>query len=79
MKKEEGSSDKQTVEKIYYKIRIISKLVVESLVYFQCKVAQIMEPICFAFNNFYFVIDPFEFTGMNGVIAVVEDSVTITI
>lgn len=38
-----------------------------------------MEPICFTFNNFYLVINPFEFTGMNGVIAVVDDSVTITI
>lgn len=38
-----------------------------------------MEPICFTFNNFYLVIDPFEFPGMNGVIAVVEDPVTIAI
>ena len=38
-----------------------------------------MESICFTFNNFYFVIDPFEFTGMNGVIAVIEDSVAIAI
>ena len=38
-----------------------------------------MEPIGFAFNDLYFIVNPFEFAGMNGVIAVVEDSVTITI
>ena len=38
-----------------------------------------MEPIGFALYNLYFIVNPFEFAGMNGVIAVVEDSVTITI
>ena len=38
-----------------------------------------MESISFTFNNFYFIVDPFEFAGMNGVIAVIEDPVTIAI
>ena len=38
-----------------------------------------MESVSFTFNNFYFVIDPFKFTGMNGVIAVVKNAVTISI
>jgi hypothetical protein len=38
-----------------------------------------MESICFALNDLYFIVNPFYFAGMNGVIAVVEDSVTITI
>jgi hypothetical protein len=38
-----------------------------------------VESICFALYDLYFIVNPFEFAGMNGVIAVVEDSVTITI
>jgi len=36
-----------------------------------------MESIGFAFNDFNFVIDPFQLTGVDGVIAVVDDTVTI--
>ncbi len=55
-----------------------SRLVVESLVDFQCKVAQIVESIGFSFNDFYLVIHPFKFSGVNGVIAVIEDTVAMS-
>ena len=38
-----------------------------------------MEAIRFTFNDFNFVIHPFEFTGMNGVLTVIQDSITISI
>jgi len=34
-----------------------------------------MKSISFSFNNLCFVIHPFKFSGVNGVIAVIEDSV----
>ena len=36
-----------------------------------------METIGFTFNDFYLVIHPFKFSGMNGVIAVIEDAISI--
>ena len=62
-----------------YFLWFFSQLVGESLIYFQRKVAQVMESISFTFNDFYLVIDPFKFAGMNGVIAVVNDTVAISI
>ena len=38
-----------------------------------------MESIGFAFNDLYFVIDPFKFSGVNGVITVIEDTVAISL
>ena len=32
-----------------------------------------MESIGFSFNNLYFVIHPFNFSGVNGMITVIED------
>ena len=52
-------------------LRISSRLVGESLVNFQCKVAQIVEPIGFTFDDFYFVVDPFKLSVVNGVVTVV--------
>ena len=37
-----------------------------------------MESVGFTFNDLYFVIHPFEFSSMYGVIAVVENTVAIT-
>ena len=50
----------------------------ESLVNFQRKVAQIVKSICFTLNDLYFVIHTFEFSGVNGVVAVVEDTVAMS-
>jgi hypothetical protein len=66
-----GISDKQ--------FRFFSRLVVESLIDFQRKVAKIVETIGFTFNDFYLVIHPFKFSSMNGVIAVIEDAIAIAI
>ena len=37
-----------------------------------------MEPVSFTLNDFYFVINPFEFSGMNGVITMIQDAVAVT-
>jgi len=50
----------------------------ESLVNFQRKVAQIVESICFTLNDLYLVIHPFEFSSVNGVVAVVENTVAMS-
>lgn len=50
---------------------IISESVVASLENFQGKVAQIVEAVSFSFDDFDLVIDPFQKSGMDGVIAVV--------
>ena len=59
----------KTAKGIYFWIS--SRLVGESLVNFQCKVAQIVEPIGFTFDDFYFVVDPFKLSVVNGVVTVV--------
>ena len=38
-----------------------------------------MEPIGLALNDFNFVIDPFYFAGMNGVITMVDNSITVAL
>jgi hypothetical protein len=40
---------------------------------------QIMEAISLSFNHFDLIIYPFQDSGMNGVFAVVQDSITIAI
>ena len=60
------------------KSRCSSRLVGDSLVNFQRKVAQIVESICLTFNDLYLVIHPFEFPGVNGVVAVVENTVAMS-
>lgn len=37
-----------------------------------------MEPIRFTLNDLYLVIDPFKFSRMNGVIAVIENTVLVS-
>ena len=38
-----------------------------------------MEPIGFAFDNFNFVVYPLKLSGVDGVIAMVDDPVTVTV
>jgi len=38
-----------------------------------------MEPVGFPFNNLYFVIDPFQFTGMNRVVTMIDNTITISL
>ena len=37
-----------------------------------------MEPIGFSFNDLYFIIHPFKFSVVNGVIAVIQDTVAMS-
>jgi len=37
-----------------------------------------VESIGLSFNDFYFIIHPFKFSSVNGVIAVIEDTVAIS-
>ncbi len=52
-------------------LRFFSRLVVESLIDFQGKVPQIVKAVCFSFDDFDLVVHPFQFAGVDGVIAVV--------
>lgn len=52
-------------------IWFFSKLVVASLIDFQSEVTQIMKAVGFAFDDFDLVVDPFQDTGMDGIITVV--------
>ena len=54
------------------KIRFFSNLVEESLVNLQLKIAQIMKAVGFTFNDFDFVINPFQFTGMDWIFTMVQ-------
>jgi len=53
-----------------------SELVEKSLVNFKGKVSQIVKAISFAFNDFNFVINPFQFSGMDRVLTMVKDAIT---
>ena len=55
-----------------------SELVVESLVYFQRKVAQIVKSVCFTFDDFDFVIHTFQLSGVDGIITMIKDPVSIS-
>jgi hypothetical protein len=49
------------------------------LIDFQRKVAQIPEAIGFAFNDFDFVVNPFDLTGVDGIITVIDNTVTVAL
>ena len=38
-----------------------------------------MEPVSFTFYNLNFIIKPFQISGMNGVLAVIQDAITISV
>ncbi len=38
-----------------------------------------MKAVCFSFDDFDLVVDPLQFTGVDGVITVVQDAVAMTI
>jgi hypothetical protein len=59
------------------KLWFFSNLVEESLVNFQRKISQVMITIGFTFNDFDFVINPFQFTGMDGIFAMIQDAIAI--
>jgi len=59
-----------------YNIRFFSNLVEESLVNFQCKISQIMKAVGSTFNDFDFIINPFQFAGMDGILTMVQDAIT---
>jgi len=52
-----------------------SNLVEESLVNFQLKISQVMKAVGFTFNDFDFVINPLQFTGMDGIFTMVQDAI----
>jgi len=56
--------------------RFFSNLVEESLVNFQCKVSQIMKAISFTFDDFDFIINPFQLTGMDGIFTMAKNTIT---
>jgi hypothetical protein len=53
------------------KVRFFSGLVVESLIDFQSKVANVMKAVGLAFDDLDLVVHPFKHTGVDGVITVV--------
>jgi len=59
-------------------IWFFSQLVEESLIDFQGKVAQVMKSIGFAFDDFDFVIHPLQLSGVDRIITVIEDAVSIS-
>ena len=61
------------------KFWFFSRLVGESLIDFQCKVPKIMEAICFSLNDFDLVVYAFDFTRVDGVIAVVDNPISMAL
>ena len=59
-------------------IWFFSQLVEESLIDFQGKVAQVMKSVGFTFDDFDFVIHPFQLSGVDRIITVIEDAVSIS-
>ena len=57
--------------RIRNKIRFFSESVVASLEYFQGEVAQIVIAVCFSFDDFDLVVNPFQFAGVDGIITMV--------
>ena len=55
-----------------------SQLVVESVIDFQRKVAQIVKSVCFTFDDFDFVIHTFQLSGVDRIITMIEDAVSIS-
>jgi len=60
-------------------MRIISNLVGESLVDFQCEVPQVMKAVGFSLDDLDLVVDPLQLPGVDGVVAVVEDPIAISL
>jgi hypothetical protein len=58
-----------------FKKRFFSNLVEESLVNFQLKISQVMRAVDFTFNDFDFVINPLQFTGMDWIFTMVQDAI----
>ena len=56
---------------------MFSDLVAESLIDFECKVAQVVKAVGLAFDDLDLVVDPFQFAGVDGVVTVVEDPVAV--
>ena len=52
-----------------------SKLVEKSLVNFKGKVSQIVKTISFTFNDLNLVINPFQFSSMNGIVTMIKDAI----
>ena len=52
-------------------IRFFSESVVASLEYFKGKVSQVVKAVCFSFDDFDLVVDPFQFTCVDGVVTMV--------
>jgi len=72
--------DRKTWEMVkgrYYEIRFISRLVGKSLNDLQGEVTEVMEAIGLPFDDFDLVIDPFQLSGMNRIVAVIQDSVPV--
>ena len=65
------------LQRVAKQIWFFSKLVGESLVNFQCEIAKVMEAVCLAFNDLDLVVNPFEFSGMNVKIAVIQYAIPI--
>ncbi len=59
-------------------IWFFSQLVEESLIDFQRKVSQVMISVGFTFDDFDFVIHPFQLSGVDRIITVIEDAVSIS-
>jgi len=62
------------IKSIFYPCKIIrffSNLVVESLIDFQRKVAQIMVPIGFTLDDFNLIVYPFQFSIMDGIFTMI--------
>jgi hypothetical protein len=49
----------------------------EGLIDFESEVALVMVAVSLAFDNLDFVVDPFQFAGVDGVVTVVEDPVAV--
>ena len=56
-----------------------SRLVVESLVNFERKVTNIVKAVRLTFDDLDLVIDPFDLSGVDRILAVVADAVAISI
>jgi hypothetical protein len=61
---------------IYF--RFFSELVAESLIDFQCKVAQVVKAVGLALDDFDLVVHSLQFSGVDGVVTVVQDAVAVT-
>ena len=64
---------------LYKNFRFFSDLVGpgEGLIDFESEVALVVVAVSLAFDNLDFVVDPFQFAGVDGVVTVVEDPVAV--